>query len=202
MKTILNYVEEGWLGKQQNKVEGVVFKYDPDKDDKVRIRDVSEKDILARISGNWKEKLYISLGAKSVRLPISIKLKKTAKLTNKKDSPLITLIDLTPLSVAPKILPPPSTQLPNESLRFWSGVTEAISARQFSRATALKQELEERQRMKAKEREEKGKTWQPRFFVGAVTPLGKPELTEDGREVLKGLQEDRWALTESLELGA
>ena len=66
IKTILHYVEEGWLGKTQNKVEGVIFRYDPDNDDKTRIRDVPDKDVLARISGNWKEKTYFSLGAKSV----------------------------------------------------------------------------------------------------------------------------------------
>lgn len=44
--------------------------------------------------------------------------------------------------------------------------------------------------------------WKPRFFVGAVTPLGKPELTDDGREVLRGLQEERWELRENEELGA
>lgn len=111
-------------------------------------------------------------------------------------------MDLTPLSVAPKVLPPAEKQLPNESLRFWSGVTDAIASKQFSRATTLKQELEERQREKAKEREEKGITWQPRFFTGAVTPLGKPELTEEGREVLKALQEQRWDLEESAATGA
>ena len=93
-------------------------------------------------------------------------------------------------------------QLPNESLRFWSSVTEAITARQFSRATSLKTELEERQRAKAKEREETNAEWQPRFFVGAVTPLGKPELTEDGKEVLKGLQGGNWALEENKMYGA
>jgi hypothetical protein len=182
IKTILHYMEEGWLGKTQNKVEGVVFRYDPEKDDKVRIRDVPEKDVLARISGNWREKMFFSLGPKSDQL--------------------IPLIDLAPLSVAPKILPPTEQQLPNESLRFWSGVTEAITARQFSRATTLKQELEERQRAKAKEREDSGAEWQPRFFVGAVTPLGRPELSEEGKEALKGLQEDRWELKESEVLGA
>lgn len=59
-KTILHYLEEGWLGKAQNRVEGVVFKYDPEKDDKVRIVDVPEKDVLARITGNWKEKVFVS----------------------------------------------------------------------------------------------------------------------------------------------
>jgi hypothetical protein len=102
----------------------------------------------------------------------------------------------------PKSLPPNEKQLPNESLKFWSGVTEAINTRQFSLATTLKQELEERQRTKAKEREESGTTWQPRFFTGAVTPLGKPELTEEGREVMRKQQIDEWELTESTVLGA
>lgn len=66
IKTILHYIEEGWLGKTQNRVEGVVFRYDPDNDNKIRIRDVPEKDILATITGNWKEKLYFSLGPKTV----------------------------------------------------------------------------------------------------------------------------------------
>jgi len=61
----------------------------------------------------------------------------------------------------------------------------------------LKQELEERQRNKAKEREEAAVEWQPRFFIGAVTPIGKPELTEDGKEVLRGLQSGNWELKES-----
>ena len=120
---------------------------------------------------------------------------------SKQDSQTL-LIDLSPLSVAPKLLPPPAAQLPNESLRFWSGVTEAITSRQYSRATALKQELEEKQRQKAKEREEAGAKWTPRFFVGATSPLGKPELTEEGRQVLKALQEDRWELSESKVTGA
>ena len=71
IKTILEYLEEGWLGKAQNKVEGVVFQYDPDNDDKTRIRDVPNKDVLARITGNWREKLYFTLGPKFVRLPPS-----------------------------------------------------------------------------------------------------------------------------------
>lgn len=60
-KTILHYLEEGWIGKAQNRVEGVVFRYDPEKDDKVRIADVPEKDVLARIAGNWKEKVFVTL---------------------------------------------------------------------------------------------------------------------------------------------
>lgn len=81
-------------------------------------------------------------------------------------------------------------------------MTEAINLRQFSRATALKQELEERQRQKAKEREAQGMEWKPRFFSEATTPLGKPELTDDGREVLKGLHAGEFQLKESVITGA
>lgn len=111
-------------------------------------------------------------------------------------------MDLSPLNVAPKVLPPVQQQLPNESLRFWSGVTEAINARQFSKATALKQELEERQREKLKQRTDAGIEWQPRFFTGIVTPLGKPVLTEEGKAVLANLHEGKWDLKESEVTGA
>ncbi|MDA4133345.1 MAG: cytochrome P450, partial [Thaumarchaeota archaeon] len=53
-----------------------------------------------------------------------------------------TIIDIAPLSVAPKSLPPLEKQLPNESLRLWDGVTKAILSKQFSKATAIKVELE------------------------------------------------------------
>jgi hypothetical protein len=198
IKTILHYHEEGWLGKTQNKVEGVIFRYDPENDNKTRVKDVPDKDVLARVSGNWKDKLYFSLGPKSVGFLDD----SSADKANASQDTQTLLIDLSPLSVAQKVLPPMEAQLPNESLKFWSGVTEAITTRQYSRATALKQELEERQREKAKERETSGTTWQPRFFTGAVTPLGKPELTQDGREVLDGLHHGKFELKESQVLGA
>jgi hypothetical protein len=111
-------------------------------------------------------------------------------------------MDLDPLSVAPKVTPPQAEQLPNESLRFWSGVTDAITSKQFSKATTIKQEIEEKQREKAKARETLGKEWTPRFFTGAVTPLGKPELTEEGILTLKGIAEGNWELAEAEETAA
>jgi oxysterol-binding protein-related protein 9/10/11 len=66
LKTILHYMEEGWLGKVQNRVEGVIFRYSPENDDKIRIKDVPEKDVVGRIVGNWREKTYFSPGSKPV----------------------------------------------------------------------------------------------------------------------------------------
>jgi hypothetical protein len=112
------------------------------------------------------------------------------------------LIDLNPLSISPKVVPPESNQLPNESRRFWKDVTTAILAKDFGKATQLKQEIEERQREKAAERQEKSEEWQPRFFTGAITPLGKPDLTTDGKDALTGLHKGIYTLLESKVTGA
>jgi hypothetical protein len=96
--------------------------------------------------------------------------------------------------VAPKVLPPPELQLPNESLQLWGEVTKAILAKQYSRATAVKQELEEYQRQKARERDRAGEKWKPVFFEQATDKAGKPSLSEKGRELLNRAQKGDWSL--------
>lgn len=105
-----------------------------------------------------------------------------------------TIIDIAPLSVAPKALPPMEQQLPHESLKFWSGVTDAIHAKQFSKATSIKQDLEEGQREKARERERTGAEFKPVFFEQVTGNGGKPELTEKGKEVLRRAQKGDWSM--------
>ncbi|OJJ34292.1 hypothetical protein ASPWEDRAFT_173714 [Aspergillus wentii DTO 134E9] len=180
-KAILQYLEEGWIGRAQNKVEGVIFRYNPDKDTINKVKDVPEGDVLARISGSWHGKIHYTLaGTNEPRL----------------------LIDITPLYPVAKSLPPEEDQLTNESRKFWSDVTAAILDKRYSQATKLKQDIEERQRQKAAERQQKNEQWQPRFFTGSVTPLGKPELTEEGQKVLKGLRVGDYMLDESKVQGA
>lgn len=181
MKAILQYVEEGWLGRTQNKLEGVIFRYDPDNDNITRLKDVSDAAIVARLSGSWHGKIYYTPAeSKDARL----------------------LIDIAPLYPATKILPPEDQQLSNESLKFWSEVTNSILEKQFTQATKLKQDIEERQRQRAAERKEKQVEWKPRFFTGTVTPLGKPELTEEGQRVLQGIRAGNYVLEESTVQGA
>jgi hypothetical protein len=43
-------------------MQGVVFTYDPENDTKTKIKDVPDKDVLARIEGNWQDKMYYTLG--------------------------------------------------------------------------------------------------------------------------------------------
>ncbi len=66
LKAILHYYDEGWLGRSTNKVDGVIFRFDPDKDDKVRIKDVPESDILVRLHGPWKDKIVFTMGPQPV----------------------------------------------------------------------------------------------------------------------------------------
>lgn len=61
IKVILHYLDEGWLGKAQNRVLGVIFRYDPDNDNTTKIRDVSEKDVLARLEGCWQDQIRYTL---------------------------------------------------------------------------------------------------------------------------------------------
>ena len=86
-------------------------------------------------------------------------------------------------------------------------MTTSIKEKRFTEATRLKQELEEKQRQKAAARKDKGEEWRPRFFIEPVTEPGshmhgRPELSEEGRKALEGLQADRFALEESEVTGA
>lgn len=109
---------------------------------------------------------------------------------------------MAPLTVVPKDVPPLDEQLPNESRRFWKDVTASIKGKQYGLATTLKQEIEEKQRAKAAERKETNYEWKPRFFAGVVTPIGKPDLTEDGKAALDGMQKGDFKLKENEVYGA
>lgn len=71
MKVILNYLEESWLGKAQNRLLGVIFAYDPENDNTIRIKDVPEKDILARLEGSWQDQIQFTLPNSKVRKSVS-----------------------------------------------------------------------------------------------------------------------------------
>jgi hypothetical protein len=153
LKVILEYLEEGWLGRAQNRVVGIIFSYDPDADTMTKIREVPDSDVVARIEGSWMDKIYYSLG----NAPFA------------KSAEKILLIDLNPLFPIPKVVPPMEEQLPNESRRFWNGVTSAILEKKYGLATQLKQELEEKQRKRAAERKDDGVEWQ----VSSLFPFSR-----------------------------
>lgn len=66
IKVILYYQEESWLGKTQNRVQGVIYNCDPQNDDRTRLKDVPEKDILARLEGCWTDQVHYTLSGSKV----------------------------------------------------------------------------------------------------------------------------------------
>ncbi|KIV96449.1 hypothetical protein PV10_00319 [Exophiala mesophila] len=190
LKTILTYVEESWFGKAQNRVHGVMFRYDPADDKYIRVKDVPEKDILVKIEGCWQEQITYTI-------PKNDAVKATSDLEPTTDKQL--LIDLQPLMPVPKIVPPPDEQLSNESREFWKEVTAAIQEKRYGDATRIKQELEQAQRDKVAKRTELKVEFQPRFFTAVTEQSGKPDLSDEGKEALRGLQKQSFHLEEKPE---
>lgn len=198
----MHYIEEGWLGKTQNKVEGVIYRCDVEKDKTIKIKDVPEKDIIGRIEGSWTDKVYFSKGPapfskSSVR---SFIYTTKAKADGAQDK--ILLMDVNPLVPIKMTVPSMDDQLPNESRKYWAAVTEALTTKQYSKATAEKQLIEERQRAKAADRKARNIEWTPRFFTGATTPAGVPELTDEGKLAMEGLNKGDHRLQPAAETAA
>jgi oxysterol-binding protein-related protein 9/10/11 len=74
--------------------------------------------------------------------------------------------------------------LPTESRMVWKEVTELIHAKEFSRATKVKQNIEAKQRRDAALRNERNQEWVPKYFVRDAIG-GRADLTREGREMLE-----------------
>ena len=188
LKAILTYLEEGWVGKAQNKMTGVIFRFDPDNDKYTKIKDVPDNQILAKVEGCWQEQIYYSIPSTSA---VKNDPSKAMPTTEKQ-----LLIDLVPLMPVPKIAPPPDEQLPNESRRFWQELTAAMMQKNYGEANKVKQVIEQKQRDKAAERKTGGIEWAPRFFTKVAESNGRPELTEEGRKLMDGMQHLEFHLEE------
>ncbi|KIW43269.1 hypothetical protein, variant [Exophiala oligosperma] len=192
LKCLLTYVEESWFGKAQNRVHGLIFRYDPNDDKYTRVKDVPDKDVLVKIEGCWQEQITYTI-------PKTTAVKETAGLEPTSDKQL--LIDLQPLLPVPKVTPPYEEQLPHESRWFWKDVTNAIQEKRYSDATRIKQDLEQAQRDKAAKRKELNVEFKPRFFTTVTEPNGKPELTEYGKATLDKMHKQTYQLEHIPELG-
>lgn len=180
IKALLHYVEESYFGRAQNKVIGVIYRYDPENDKYTKPKDVPSAEVLVNIEGDWKDKVYYTI-------PSSKAVKEHPGLEPTKEKQLI--LDIGPLMPVPKIVPPPDEQLDNESRKLWVRVSDAINEKRYGDATTIKQDIEQRQRDIAAEREKEKKKFAPRFFKSATDPSGKPELTEEGRKALDDMQQ-------------
>ena len=191
LKVILSYEESSWSFRSSNKVRGVIYKYDPQNDKYQKLDDVPDKEVLVRLEGSWQEQIYYWFSTGDA------KADKKGPPANKQ-----LLIDLTPLMPVPKICPPPDEQLSNESRKFWTDLTAALTERRYNDANKVKQDIEQRQRDKAAERQEKKTIWKPRFFTEATEEGGQPHLSEEGQLLLAGMQKKDFKLKESEVLAA
>jgi len=75
------------------------------------------------------------------------------------------LFDADGAQVVPKSVVPEAEQEENESRRLWSKVTAAIKRNDQDAATDEKNKVEEKQRDLAKQRDESGEKWSPKYFA-------------------------------------
>ncbi|CAG8452975.1 8870_t:CDS:2 [Ambispora gerdemannii] len=163
LKAILEYKEERWLGKPRFAIEGKIFKYDPENDDIIKLKNVNEADVVAELIGSWRGQIKV-----------------TRVDTNQQK----LLLDMDPIDPIPKKVKPLSKQGPLESRKVWQPVTTALLKRDYSLATKEKQSIEERQRQIAAELKAKKEEHVPVYFHVPVV-AGKPELKEAALELLK-----------------
>ena len=72
------------------------------------------------------------------------------------DDPWLPLLDVSTLSIVPKIVRPLDIQHPRESRKLWEKVTDNLVKKEYSEATKEKVQIEQRQRDEAAERKRNG----------------------------------------------
>lgn len=165
LRAIIEYKEESWLSKPKYAVEGCIYTYEPGQPSASysALKEVSPKNVVIQLQGTWRG--VITWKRKG---------EKTAH-------PLVNLADLQP---CPRDVRPIDAQDAWESRRIWKDVTDAIVGQQYSRATQLKQQVEQRQREIAAERKKTGAEFVPRFFEDDIAS-GRPRLTDEGRAAVE-----------------
>ncbi|MBW0503603.1 hypothetical protein O181_043318 [Austropuccinia psidii MF-1] len=132
--------------------------------------------VVGEISGKWNEKM---------------ELKRTKGKTE-------VLFDASVAKAAQKIVLPEQDQDWNESRRLWSKVTRAIKRKDLDAATVAKTAIEDFQRDRARERDEREGKWEPVFFnleddewkPKFVLPQDKDEGTKAVRKFIFGYHSD------------
>ncbi|KAJ2861256.1 hypothetical protein GGI22_002499 [Coemansia erecta] len=166
LAAVIEFKEERWFGKTKENITGKVFSYDPQtQGDAVmswRLKDIPKKcSVVATFGGCWDKKVSVQRmdGDKKMGEPQ-------------------TLIDMTDLCVAEKVVKPLEEQGELESRRVWEPVASNMLQSQYGEATRLKRGIEERQRSLASERKAKEETFTPALFKPDYRSSGKPELLD------------------------
>ena len=174
---VIEYKEERFLGKAKYAIEGKIYKHDfenpeshfYDKSGNLHIPKLSDKDLLATITGSWRGEIFI-------------------KKKDEKESQL--LLDIQSLEAFEKLVKPFGKQHPMESRKVWFGVTDSLKHKKFKEATQAKRDLEDNQRRLALDRKKRGEEYQSEYFEFHDSPgsnekqIGKPYLKQSASSKL------------------
>ncbi|CAE6463052.1 hypothetical protein ACGC1H_002134 [Rhizoctonia solani] len=167
LRAVVEYKEESWIGRSQFLVEGVIHTYNPADPDEcsswTKVKSVPQSRVVATFDGTWRG---------------LIKWKRAGSTDTH------TLIDLAALAVLPKQVRPVEQQLPNESHRLWEHVTKNLLSKNYSEATRVKQNIEQKQRDDAAARKTKNEEFVPVYFETDIS-TGQPVLTAEGRKAVE-----------------
>ncbi|KZO98536.1 hypothetical protein CALVIDRAFT_535177 [Calocera viscosa TUFC12733] len=166
LRAIIEYKDEAWIGKAQRAVEGVIHTYDPESEEHEewrKVRHVPAEQVLASFQGAWDKKVNWRRAGEADWRP---------------------LIDLSTLSLVPKLVRPIPEQLATESRRFWKDVTENLNKKNYNEATAHKLRIEQAQRDIAAERKRRGVHFEPVYFDPDIED-GRSRLSENGQKAIR-----------------
>ncbi|ORY95674.1 hypothetical protein BCR43DRAFT_440738 [Syncephalastrum racemosum] len=107
-----------------------------------------KRGVLREISGKWSHEIFIK-----------------APKSKKKES----FFDARTADIHKLIVEPESKQAKNESRRLWTRVTQALQRQDMDTATDEKTAIEDAQREERRVRNERGETFESRFFVPSTT---------------------------------
>ncbi|KAJ2703294.1 hypothetical protein H4218_000376 [Coemansia sp. IMI 209128] len=166
LATIVEFKEERWFGKNKDNVSGRVFRYDPETQAELiptwRLKDIPKScQTVASFSGNWDRLVTVQ----------------------REDGPgssaeaARTLIDMSSLQVADKIVKPLDQQGEMESRRVWDPVASKMLQGKYGEATKLKRVVEDTQREKTAARNDRGEEFVPALFKPDYSS-GRPELLD------------------------
>ncbi|KAI8324245.1 hypothetical protein GQ54DRAFT_256809 [Martensiomyces pterosporus] len=161
LATVIEFKEERWFGKNKDNVSGKVFRYDPTTQGDLvagwKLKDIPKScKVVATFSGNWDKQVSV-------------------QRADTKPAAERTLIDMSALEIAEKVVKPVSEQGEMESRRVWDPVASEMNKRNFGEATKRKRAIEDKQRRVAAERKERGEEFVPAIFKPEYSD-GKPEL--------------------------
>ena len=170
--------EQSWLGRAQYRMEGVVHTYKKGEtahEGWTKVRDVPKARVVAEFDGCWRNRIRWrkvaatpSYSTPNATSQSSVKSGRSSNSSIFEPTEYTTLLDLSTVYPIPKTVRALDKQLPYESRKLWSDVTDRLVKKEFGEATKAKLSIEQRQRDQAAERKRTGAEYVFFFFVDYI----------------------------------